>query len=149
MKIFRIILYGVIIFLLFLVPLQRVEIANLKPVEGIWIYKASESVAIETDTGDLGLGRTIEDAVEDIKRNSTGIIYLDTAKFVFVDETASDELIAFRPFVKGNVCISKWDGKGNVSDAVQYADAHKVGVKYKKWNLGSNLPEIDLVFREK
>ena len=138
-----------ILFPLFFVPLQRIEIANLKPIEAIWINNDMEFVKIETDTGDLGFGKTIEEAVDDLKKNSTGIIYLDTAKFVFADEMSNGELIAFKPFVKRNVRLCIWSGEGSFADAVQYADAHDIGVRYKDWEQGSNLPEIELELREK
>ena len=40
--------------------------------------------------------------------------------------------------------LCKWDGQGNIKEAVKYADSHKIGVKMKCRNNVGKLPEMAL-----
>ena len=80
----RMVLYGLILGALFFAPVESAEIAKLEPVQAVWMYMENDSVVLETDTQDKGAGATVEEALADMKRRSAGIIYLDTAQYVFV-----------------------------------------------------------------
>lgn len=140
----RIVLYVVILAALFLVPLQHIEIANLEPIQAVWMHKENGNVVLETDTEDKGRGVTVADALDDMKRNSTGIIYLDTAQFLFVSEVAHEEIRTVQPYLRKSVRLCRWDGDGNMKLAVEYADSHKIGLKMKDWEMIGNLPELSL-----
>ena len=142
MKALRIILYALILIALFFVPLQRVEIANLEPIQGIWMYGNNETVFLETDTEDKGSGNTVEEALADMKENSPGIIYLDTAQYLFVDEGAQQYISALSPYVKGGVRLCLWNGQGGITEAIKYVDAHKIGCKIKDWVPSSKMTEL-------
>ena len=142
MKKVRIILYVLLLASLFFVPLQRIEIANMEPVQAVWLYQEDGNVVLETDTEDKGIGTTVEEALTDMKENSPGIIYLDTAEFLFVSTSAQKQIPSVQAYLKETVRLCQWNGQGSISEAVKYADAHKIGLKMKKWGPGSNLPEL-------
>ncbi len=142
MKVFRGMLYMIVIAALFFVPLQRVEIANLEPVQAVWLCLEEENVVLETDTEDRGSGGTVAEALEDMKRKSPGIVYLDTAQYLFVKEPAQEQISALCPYMKRSTKVCRWDGRGSISDAVKCADAHKIGLKLKNWVASSKLPEL-------
>ncbi len=142
MKILRAILYALILSSLFFAPLQQIKIANLEPVQAVWLYQDNGNIVLETDTEDTGSGSTVEAALEDMKQKSPGIIYLDTAKYLFVAESGQEKMSALSPYLKGSVRVCRWDGQGSIAEAVQYADSHKMGLKLKKWEASSNLPEL-------
>ena len=137
--------YTVILGALFFAPLKRVEIANLEPIQAVWMYHVDGTLVLETDTQDKGSGATVAQALENMKASSPGIIYLDTAQYLFVSEDAQTQIPALQPYVKGTVRLCLWDGQGDIVDAVKYADAHKLGEKMKRWEQGGKLPEIPLL----
>ena len=141
----RKLLYAVILGALFFAPLNRVEIANLEPIQAVWMYYADGELVLETDTEDKGSGVTAAEALDAMKSSSPGIIYLDTAQYLFVSEDAQAQISALQPYVKDAVRLCLWDGQGNIADAVKYADAHKLGEKMKSWKQGGKLPEIPLL----
>lgn len=149
MKTLREILYALILVSLFFVPLQRVEIANLEPVQAVWVYEENETVFLETDTEDKGAGGTVAEALADMQQNSTGIIYLDTAQFLLVADGAEQQISSLRAYVKGSVRLCQWDGQGSIADAVKYADSHKIGQKIKNWTQGSKITELPPFKQEK
>lgn len=144
----RVVIYIVILAALFLAPLQRVEIANLEPIQAVWVYTENETVFLETDTEDKGSGTTVADALADMKRNSSGIVYLDTAQYLFVSPSATESVAALQPYLKDSVQLCIWNGQGKMQDAVKYADSHKIGIKMKQWKGVGNLPELPPVKQE-
>ena len=138
----RIVLYVVILAALLFVPLQRVEIANLEPIQAVWMYRENGNIVLETDTEEKGRGVTVVDALTDMKNNSSGIVYLDTAQYLFVSEIAKKEIYAIQPYLKKSVRLCRWDGNGELKSAVEYADSHKIGLKIRRWDSLGILPEL-------
>lgn len=141
----RIVIYIMILAALFFAPLQRIEIANLEPIQAVWMYTKGSNVVLETDTEDVGSGATAADALADMKRNSSGIIYLDTAQYLFVSRSAMQNISAVQPYLKDSARLCIWDGQGDISDAAKYAESHKIGIKIGKWKDVGNLPELPSV----
>ena len=143
MKLIRGILYVLILSTLFLVPLNRVEIANLKPVQAVWMHLENGNVVLLTDTEDMGAGASVKDALSNMKQKSNGIVYLDTAEYLFVASSAIERILDVRPYMKPSVRLCVWDGEGEFKDAVQYVDSHKIGIKLNEWNGVGILPELN------
>ena len=138
----RLILYALILGALWFVPRSRIEIANLEPIEAVWMHLENGNVVLETDTEDKGTGATVADALADLKANSTGIVYLDTAKYLFVEEGGETWISEIAEYVKKSVRLCKWDGMGLLKEAVQYADAHGLGEKLQNWKSVVKLPNL-------
>ena len=142
MKNFRVILYVLLLSSLFFVPLQRIKIANLEPIQAVWLHQEGGSIVLETDTEDKGRGATVKEALVDMKENSTGIIYLDTAQYLLVSASAKQQIPSLRAYLKETVRLCQWDGQGDMNEAVKYADSHRLGLKLRKWDGDGNLPEL-------
>ena len=146
----RTVLYIVLLGALFFVPLERMEIANLEPIQAVWMYEDGVEIILETDTEDRGVGRTVREALDDMKQNSTGIVYLDTAQYLFVADGAETLIDSIRPFLKGNVQLCLWDGQGALNDAIKYADSRGLGEKLRNWERDVKLPNLSVgIQREK
>lgn len=144
----RKILYALILGSLFFAPLNRIEIANLEPIQAVWMYQTDGKLVLETDTKDKGSGATVEEALTDMKNSSPGIIYLDTAQYLLVAEGTEHQIAALQPHVKDTIYLCLWDGQGSLADGVKYADAHNVGVKLNKWKSNSKLPSLPGFYTE-
>ena len=142
MRTVRVILYILILGALFFVPLQRMEIANLEPIQAVWMHSENGNILLETDTKDKGSGTTVESALADMKHKSEGVVYLNTAEYLFVSESAIDEILRVQPYMNDSVRLCKWDGQGDISEATRYADSRKLGVKIREWNSDSKMPEL-------
>lgn len=138
----RMIIYALILGALWFAPLDRIEIANLEPVEAVWMYLENGNVVLETDTEDKGTGATAEEALADMKENSTGIIYLDTARYLFLGEGGRDRIGELSEWLKRSVRLCEWDGIGSLKEVVKYADAHKIGEKIQSWKRSGKLPNL-------
>ena len=144
----RVVIYIVILAALFFAPLQRIEIANLEPIQAVWMHTENGTVFLETDTEDKGAGTSVFAALDDMKYNSPGKIYLDTAQYLFVSEIATEEIRTIQPYLKNSIRLCIWDGQGELKSAVKYADSHKIGLKIREWEKVGNLPELPPVKQE-
>ena len=135
----RIVMYCVILAVLCVLPVERQDVADLEPIQAVWLSREEDTVMLETDTQDQGSGKTVSEALADMKQKSLGIIYLDTAQYLLVSENAREHIPDIAPYLKGSVRICLWDGAGEVADAARYMQSHKTGCKLKNWHLKTPL----------
>ena len=61
------------------------DISRLDPVQTVYLYMEGNRLHMETDTGDHGSGKTLPDALSDMKANADAEIFLDTAEYLILD----------------------------------------------------------------
>ena len=61
------------------------DVSRLEPAEVVWLHPEGKGLAIETDTGASGSGKTLSEAAADLKASASGEIFLDTAEFLLID----------------------------------------------------------------
>lgn len=118
----RLLLYICILALLPFAPVNRLDVAKLKPVQTVAVSIEEGQVVIETDTKNRGRGRSVREAVENLEENTPGVIYLDTAQYLLVTEEAMSQLEEMKSYMYPSVCVSLWDGKGSVETAAQFLE---------------------------
>ncbi len=130
----KILLYMVIITGLTIIPVVKTDVGKLHPVELVYLYEEENAYCIQTDTGVLGMGHTIQEAVEDLKETAMGVIYLDTAKYLVVTEETQMEIEQMLPYMKGDEYLCKAKGNIDVEEAARYLDVHQPKAQLKTWN---------------
>lgn len=120
----RVVLYIVILAILFFVPLERVDVAKLLPIEAVAVYMEEGNVVFETDTEHKGRGADVAKALENLKENTPAVVYLDTAEFLIVSEDAQSHLNALRSYLKPSVKVCIGGARNHVKDAAKYLDVH-------------------------
>ena len=134
MKWFRWILYIAILLMLYVAPLERLDVAKLLPIQAVAVYTEGDSVVLETDTENKGKGASIADALQDLKENTPAVVYLDTAEFLMVSESAVSEMEEIKNYLKPSVKVCVCDAAGKVKDTAKYLDVHRKLPKLKDWN---------------
>ena len=129
----RILLYIVILALLFLAPVQRLDVAELEPVQTVAVSAQEEQVTIQTDTGQQGSGSSIAAAVEKLEDNTPGVIYLDTAQYLLITPEAESFAEQLRPYLHGSTKVCVWDGKSSVKEAAQYLRVRTNLPTFRTW----------------
>lgn len=124
----RRILYGVILLAAFFAPVERLDVAKLLPVEAVAIYLEEGAIALETDTENKGRGSTVQEALKNLKENTTKIIYLDTARYLLVAENAQAQAQELLQYLKPNVRQGTYGG-GDIKEEAKYLDAHSESAK--------------------
>lgn len=138
----KMIIYGILIVSAMLVPTRPLELGKLKPVEVIRVEKNDEGILIETDTGDSGRGRTVNQAVWNLHETTAGTIYLDTAEYILLpmDETVLMEVC---PYLRGDIRICHWVGEMKLEEAAKYLDAHRPNMRLKEYRAGTLLQVLE------
>ena len=145
----RILLYCLILGVLTVIPVEKLDVGELEPVQAVWAHKENGMIVLETDTDDLGEGKTVAEALADMKKRCPGIIYLDTAQFLLISEDAAGELRQLGAYLKDKVEVCLWDGQGKIQDAARYMSAHKNGKSLKEITDTDKLPKIERIQGEK
>lgn len=107
-----------------LLPFSGTDVAQLKPVEVLWIYQTEDGVVIETDTLDRGIGSDPEDAFDDLMQTTSGHIFLETADYLLLDR----QTLALFPHLMGRlrpacgVCIA--EGQIDMEQVASFLNAH-------------------------
>lgn len=120
----RKVIYAALILLSLLIPLKRLDIAKLEPVEAIAVAVKNGEVHLATDTDSEGKGKTVELALKELKANAQGIIYLDTARFLLVGENAQNEAEEMKRYMRSNVVLAPYD-REDVAEETRRLDAHE------------------------
>ena len=99
------------------------DIAELKPVQAIYLYKDGGKLCIETDTGDVGTGRNLPEAATDLSANADGEIFLDTAEFLILDRQIAIDL-SFYQYLRPGCGVCYADEPPDLAAAVEFLSAH-------------------------
>lgn len=116
-------LYIFIIILSLLAPVERLDVGKLQPVEAVAVSVNDGQVVLETDTEDVGIGATAQEALTNLKETTPAIIYLDTANYLLVETGAEAHGEALMPDLKPAVRVATYGG-GSVKEEAKYLDAH-------------------------
>ena len=75
---------------LFLLPQRGTEVGKLLPVETLLIENQAGQYRVSADTGSAGRGDSLEKAVDALRAEAPGILFLDTADYVLLTGEAED-----------------------------------------------------------
>ena len=138
----RILIYVMILAAALLVPVKGNDIGRLRPVQAVMLYKEAQSVVILTDTQDKGKGATAQEALENLKDTTPGIIYLDTARYLLLGESALTEVEQLRSVLKPSVQVCLAEGAVLREETAAFLKAHGQLPQLKDWKNGMDLPVL-------
>lgn len=139
----RILVYLLITAALALVPLERTDVADLRPVQTVALYKTPEGYRIETDTQDVGSGKTVDSAYQDLLDTTSGIIYLDTADFLLISEAALPGLQDMDKYLKNGVKACSVIGEGDLKAVSKFLSVQTGLRPFSAVRSGDELPVLD------
>lgn len=140
----KIFFYIVILLIAIQIPVDRIDISDLEPIEAVGVQKENNQYIISTDTERSGRGSTVEQAVKSMKEQCEKIVYLDTAKYLLVSGECVDVLADLSQYLKSSVKVGMWSG-GDLAEFSQYMRSHHAGIKLKQCLPDTRLPQIPAV----
>lgn len=138
----KIIFYMLILLIALWIPVRKMDISNLEPIQVVGIRKTEDQYVITTDTQATGRGKTVKNAVDSMKQKCEKIVYLDTARYLLVSEECQAVVSEISESLKNNVKVAVWDGKGELEKAAQYMQSHGIGVKIDQCTADTRLPNV-------
>lgn len=112
------------VFLAGKLPFSGTDVAKLQPVRLIRVSVADGELLVSTDTGDMGKGTGLEEAFADMKKTSSGEIFLETADHLLVDPALQGLLPELAAYLRPGcgVCIAY--KAHDLEAAAEYLAAH-------------------------
>lgn len=129
----RKLIYAAILLSLSVAPLHRLDVANLLPIRAVAIYMEDKDVVLETDTGNLGRGENVTEALENLKKETPAVVYLDTAEFLLVSENTVPLVDELTQHIKPSVKVCVCEAEGRVKEAAEYLEVHGNLPKLRNW----------------
>lgn len=139
----RSILYIMITIAVFLIPVRFADVADLRPVQTVALYKTSVGYRIETDTEDYGEGKTVEAAFANLQETTPGVIYLDTADYFLIFQGAESGGEDMRKYFKSDVEVCSAIGQGKLKEVSKYLSVQGKLLPLHRWKTGQKLPVLD------
>lgn len=121
----KLLLYMVILAAVLLVPSRGTDVGKLIPVEVVAVSQSAGVVTVRTDTGDLGRGYTLQEAMDDMKASALGVIYLDTAEYLILEEGMEETLNTVERHLKGNVRLCSGAEEIPLDGIADFLSVHK------------------------
>lgn len=127
------IIYILLLGALFLFPLQGEDVGELLPVEVVHLYREGDMIVITTDTEAAGRGETVDAALDNLKATTAGIVFLDTADYLLIDEGVATDVIALKKHLKPSVRVCKAMAEVDLKEAAVYLAVHRPKLKLKEY----------------
>lgn len=109
---------------LLLLPQRDTEVGKLLPVEAMSIEKASGVYRVSTDTGDIGKGDSLEKAMDDLRAEAPGIIFLDTADYVLLTRETMECMEKLADYVRPGTRVYEIEGAADMAEIGTFLRAH-------------------------
>ena len=140
----RIIAYILLLLGVAVVPVEKQDVAKLRPIEVIYICNRNGAILLQTDTDDLGVGMDTQSALENMKQTSPAVIYLDTARYLLIGPGGEEPAQQLQGILKDNVRICKTEESIPLTDVATYLPVHENLPRFSCWLEGEKLPVLTL-----
>lgn len=115
-------------------PFANHDVGKLVPVDVLAVSVWGEQVVLKTDVGDSGRGESWQEALENLKATAPGTVFLGTAGYLLLDDSAMEllpELLEQRSLNPGcALCRAPWGM--DLEGAGKYLGAHEPEVNLQK-----------------
>lgn len=138
----RAVIYAILLAGVFFAPVEKVDVAKLRPIEIIYVSREDQTVLLQTDTDDLGMGDDALSALENMKQTSPAVIYLDTAQYLLIGPGGEEAALQLKGVLKDNVQLCKTEEQVNLQQAARYLPVHGKLPKFSQWEEGQSLPVL-------
>ena len=141
----RMIVYIAILASLFVVPVEQMDVSQLIPVKVVSLYKENGYCVVQTDTENVGIGDTVQQALENLKTTASGIIYLDTAQYLLLTDDAKDMVQSLRQKLKPSVKLCQMQMPIDMETVSEFLDSHGDIPRLRQWEMDAQLPCLSMV----
>ena len=138
----RILLYILILGAVLLVPVERTDVGKLQPVQTVAVFKDDDQYVIQTDTEDVGYGRNLQEAFDDLIATTSAVIYLDTAEYLLLDEAAEANIEELRSVLKPTISLYRFENVTDLKETSKFLSTKEKGPSLKSWEKGVVLPVL-------
>lgn len=100
------------------------DVGELRPVQTVRILVRDGVKVIETDSGELGEGETLQDAFADMEATSPARIFLDTAEYLLITPDCKDLLPELMDYLRPSCCLCLIEGEADLEQVGRFLQIH-------------------------
>ena len=126
MKIWFVILAAAAMWLSTRLPFEKTDVAQLSPVNLILVEMTDGAVCISSDRGDIGVGDTLDEALEDMEQTCSGKIFLDTVDYVLLEGEAKINCEELKEYFRPGTFLCSARGEIEPESAAGYLRGRKL-----------------------
>lgn len=108
------------------------DLGNLQPVQLVQVTSCNGKLRIRTDTGSMGQGLSVAEAVEDLQRSADGTVFLETADFLLVTALTARFLPDLSDFLRPGTEVARIPSYVDGKSAAKYLSAHHPAVTLRQ-----------------
>lgn len=112
------------------------DVGKLNPVQLIALSEERGGVQLQTDTGDLGTGETVRQAVSDMNESAPAKVFLDTADYLLVEPGAELWLPQLQEYLRPSCNICYVTGEVDFAQAVTFLQRHEPKLTLTQYEAG-------------
>lgn len=128
-------------------PFRGSDIATLSPVEAVWLEAEQGSVRLETDGGDVGVGNSVQAALENMKQTAPSTVFLDTADYLIVKKGSEGLIEQLREILRPSCSLCAAEKMPDLKQAAAFLAVHEPSLKIK--NSFAGVGELPLLQEQK
>ena len=110
-------------------PVNRADVGKLRPVEVVAVAHSEGRYTVRTDMGDRGEGSTLSEAVADLGETAPGVVYLDTAEYLLLEDPI--DMAYLTQILKPHVRICGAEPGIPLEGSGIYLDVHRPAIRLK------------------
>ncbi len=137
--------YAVLLLTALAVPVEGTDIGKLRPVELVMVQMQNHQVVLRTDTGDIGQGGTAEEAYQNLRDTTSGVVYLDTADYLLISPGAWEEAAKLKAYLDGTVKVCEAENRVEPELAAEYLGAHPPKTRLRDLSTPDSLESLCMV----
>ena len=103
---------------------QGMDVGKLQPAEILHIYIEEGATVVATDTGNIGAGKNLKDALESMEGNADGVVFLDTVAYVVVTEDTKDLLPELGKLLRPGTEVVLAPGRMEIKNLARFLRVH-------------------------
>ena len=119
------------------------DVGEFYPVQTVMISPAKEAVRILTDGGQLGEGKDINSAMENLHSTATARVFLDTADYLLLEPGMEKWLPQLKQYFRPSCCVCTVSMAVDPSEATAYLQLHQPNLTLTQYEAGEKrLPTL-------
>lgn len=117
-------------------PFKGTDVATLEPAEILYVSFDGE-VLVETEAGWYGQGKTMDEAIFNLKTTSPEQVFLQTVDYLLLQEEGKERLPEIFPYLRSGCMLCLVEEKPDLEKAGTYLRTHKPDFTLRDAKMGS------------
>lgn len=128
----------------FLLPGKGTDVGELIPVELVQLTVRDGNFVAAADTGDFGIGATLEEAMADLASSAPGKVFLETADYLLLAPQTRESWEQLAGWYRPGTLVYGADEETDPGAAAEYLRCHTGGVPLNRLEKTMDLEKLVL-----